>query len=330
MVDEVPVPTPGPGELLVRVAVALTCGTDVKTFRRGHPKIPLPAPLGHEFTGEVAAAGDGVTGFRAGDAVVVVPTAPCGVCRLCRNGRENLCPQAVGRMLLGAFADYVCVPAHIVAVNVFPRPAGMAPVAAAGVEPLACVVHGASRVRLADANSVAILGDGPIALLFLQLARAWGAQRTALAGRHAVRLETARRLGADLVLGPEPDEALRPRILEWTGGEGAALVIECVGQPATWEEAATLAAPGGEVLLFGGCPADTRACFDTYRTHYEEVDLKGAFHYRPAEVRAALRLLQEGAVQMEPLVTHRKPLAELDEALRLTLTRQAIKVAVQP
>src|SRR5690606_626680 len=157
---EAPVPQPGAGELVVRVEAALTCGTDVKTFQRGHPKFPLPSPLGHEFSGVVVAAGAGVRAWREGDAIALVPTAPCGVCRLCRRGRESVCPDAVGRMLLGAFAEYVRVPAHIVAANVFARPAGMAPEVAAALEPLACVVHGADRVALDRAESVVLVGDG--------------------------------------------------------------------------------------------------------------------------------------------------------------------------
>src|SRR5690606_32805725 len=116
-VREVAVPAPGPGELLVRVGGGLTGGADVQAVRRGHPKIPLPTPMGHEFSGVVAAVGRGVDTFREGDAVALVPTAPCGHCRLCRRGRESLCPDAVGRMVFGAFAEYVRLPAHLVARN---------------------------------------------------------------------------------------------------------------------------------------------------------------------------------------------------------------------
>src|SRR5690606_4467973 len=197
---EVPAPEPGPGELVVRVETALTCGTDVKTFQRGHPKFPLPASLGHEFSGVVAAVGAGVRGWREGDPVALVPTAPCGACRLCRRGRESLCPDAVGRMVLGAFAEYVRVPSHIVAVNVFPRPAGMAPEVAAALEPLACGVQGADRVALDRAESVVVVGGGAIALLMRQRAKLRGAGRVLVAGKHAGRLEVARALGADAVV----------------------------------------------------------------------------------------------------------------------------------
>lgn len=348
---EVAVPAPGPGELLVRVDAALTCGTDLKTYQRGHPRIPLPTPMGHEFSGTVAAVGAGVERFREGDAIACVPTAPCGACRLCRRGRENLCPDAVGRMVFGAFAEYVLLPRHIVDRHVFPRPATLAAHEAAALEPLACVVHGADRVALERAGHVVFLGDGPITLLFLQVARLRGAERVIVVGRHEARLAVARELGAETILDPgaavrEAGEGasgsrdgvvreagaavLREAILERIGGVGADVVVECVGRPEVWEAAPALAAPGGEVLLYGGCAAGTRASFDTLRLHYEEVDLKGAFHYRPASVREAYELLADGRVATGPLVTHRRPLGRLEEALGLVLRREAVKVALAP
>lgn len=326
---EVPVPEPGPGELLVRVDAALTCGTDLKTYRRGHPRIPLPAPMGHEFSGTVAAAGKGVDGFREGDAIACVPTAPCLDCRLCRRGRENLCPGAVARIVLGAFAEYVLLPRHLVEVNVFHRPSTLDPEIAAALEPLACVIHGADRTRLERAETVVFLGDGPITLLFLQIARRRGAGRILVVGRHASRLAVAAELGAEALRDPGP-AALREAVLDWTGGDGADVVVECVGTPELWEAAHGLAAVGGEVLLYGGCAAGTRATFDTCRIHYDEVDLKGAFHYGRAAVRRAYELLTSDGIRVEPLITHRLPLPRLDEAIQLALSRTAIKVALRP
>ncbi len=323
---EVPVPDAGPGELLIRVQAALTCGTDLKLYRRGHPKLPLPTAFGHEFAGRVAQAGEGVTQFREGDDVACVPTAPCGCCALCLRGRENLCHDAIGRIVLGAFAEYVLLPGHIVSNSVFVRPPGLTAEVAAVLEPLACVVHGAERVRLGQAARVVLLGDGPIALLFAQLARLQGAGSVLVAGHHDIRLRTATRLGAETL-------RLDPAALDGEASDlmaGADVVIECVGTPQLWEFAQTLAAPGGEVLLYGGCAASTRAQFDTFRLHYEEVDLKGAFHYTRANVRRAFELLSEGRIAAAPLITHQRSLEQLPDALELALRRQAIKVAVRP
>jgi L-iditol 2-dehydrogenase len=330
---DVPVPEPGPGDVLVRVETALTCGTDVKTFIRGHAKLPVPAPFGHEFAGVVAAAGAGVTDFRPGDPVASVPTAPCGECRPCRDGRENLCPDAVGRMVLGGFAEYVLLPRHIVGVHLFHRPPSMGVEGAAALEPLACVVHGADRVGSrrdwTRVRRVAILGDGAIALLFARLAVLRGAGGVLALGRHGPRLAAARLYGAETAhVGS--DEETRQRVEDWTGGAGADLVIECVGTPDAWRLASELAATGGTVLLFGGCAAGTHAAFDTYRVHYREVDLIGSFHYTPAAVREALQLLSGGDVDVAPLVTHRLPLDRIHDAMDLVVERTAIKVAIQP
>jgi len=328
-VREVPVPHPGPGELLLRVECALTCGTDLKTFRRGHPRISLPAPMGHEASGVVAAIGAGVDGFREGDAIACVPTVPCGICRLCQRGRDSLCEHAVGRMNFGAFADYMLLSAHIVAGGTFPRPPGMSADEAAALEPLACVVHGARRLALAHAEHIVILGDGPIALLFLQVARLRGAGRVLLAGHHAARLAVAHELGASSVVDSN-GSALRAAVSDFTNGTFADVVVECAGTADAWSTAATLAGTAGEVMLFAGRPSGETAAFDAYRIHYEETDIKGAFHYGSRDVREALELLARREVQIAPLVTHRRPLTRFEEALQLALERRALKVAVEP
>jgi L-iditol 2-dehydrogenase len=328
-VREVPVPEPGPGELLLRVESALTCGTDLKTFRRGHPRIPLPVRMGHEASGTVAAIGTGVAGFREGDAIACVPTVPCGNCRLCRRGHDSLCAHAVGRMNFGAFAEYLLLPSHVVAGGTFLRPPGMNADEAAALEPLACVVHGARRLSLEHAEHLVILGDGPIALLFLQVARLQGACRILLAGRHAARLAVARELGASRTVDSN-GEALYAAVSEFTSGTLADAVVECAGTEEAWSTAAKLSATGGEVLLFAGRPAGEQATFDAYRIHYEEIDIKGAFHYGSKDVRDALGMLARRDVRIAPLVTHRRPLARFSEALDLALERRALKVAVEP
>lgn len=324
----VPLPEPARGEVVLKVEVALTCGTDIKTFQRGHPKIPLPAPLGHEFAGVVAAVGAGVSRFKEGDAVACTPTASCGECRLCQRGHDSLCTQAVGRIVLGAFADYIAIPAHIVETNMFERPRELSARRAAVLEPLSCVVHGADRVSLDRAERVIIVGDGPIALLFGQVARLRGAAHVMLFGKHAVRLKAAETLGLNAVdIG---DADIRTRAQELTNGVGADVVVECVGRPELWEQAFECVGAAGELLAFGGCATGTRASFDTYRLHYEEVDVKAAFHYGRADVRRAYDLLLDGTIDTDALITHHESLHNLGHALDLVMRRDAIKVAVHP
>ena len=318
-------PEPADGEVVIRLDAALTCGTDLKTYQRGHPKFPTPTPLGHELAGTIVASR--APHLREGDAIACVPTAPCGICRFCLRGRENLCPAAVGRMLLGAFAEYVRIPAHIASVNVFPRPASLSAAESAALEPLSCVVHGASRIRVAEAESIVLVGDGAIALLFVALLCARGARRVLCLGRHDQRLAVARQLGA-LTLDSRDQRQAEEFVYEWTGENGADIVIECVGQPDVWEWGFRLVAPGGELLAFGGCAAGTSATFDTYPLHYDEIDVKAAFHYQRADVQEALQLLSDRTVDVRPLITHERHLVQLQEAFDLALRREAIKVAV--
>jgi len=322
---EVPVPDPGTDGVVLRVEAALTCGTDVKTWRRGHPKIPLPTAFGHEFAGTVAAVGRDVRNLREGDRVACPPTAPCFACARCLRGYTNLCETAIAGMVVGAFGEYVRLPSRVVRTNLFLRPDSMSGIEAAALEPLACVVHGAGRVDLRNAERVLILGDGAIGLLFARLADLRGAGNVVVVGHHANRLDVAGKYGA-AVSTASPD-ALRER---FRGEDGADVVVECVGDPALWTLAHELTRAGGSALLFGGCPAGTVAGFDAFRLHYSEVDARGAFHYSPDDVRTAFDLLAAGRVDVGRLVTHTAPLRDFTTAFGHALDRTAIKVAILP
>lgn len=332
--SEVADPVPGPGELVVRVDVALTCGTDLKTYRRGHPKLPMPTLLGHEYTGVVAAVGAGVTRFRVGDAIVAAPSAPCGACPPCRRGDENLCDRIDGTtMAWGAFAEQIRVPAHVVRRNVFLRPPGLPPREAALLEPLSCVINGVGRLDLTRADTVVVVGAGPIGLLFVGLLARRGVPRVIVAGRHAPRLEAALAFGAtDVIeLGPGAVEpAALSRAVRALAPEGACTVVECVGRPEAWQGAIASARKGGEVLLYGGCAAGTQVPVDAHRLHYDALTLKGAFHFTPADVRASLDLLTRRALPLSRLVTDEVPLEHLQDAFDRLMRGEALKLAIVP
>ncbi|NIR45063.1 MAG: alcohol dehydrogenase catalytic domain-containing protein [Gemmatimonadetes bacterium] len=325
---ESPIPEPADGELVARVSVALTCGTDVKTYRRGHARLKVPGLLGHEFAGVVEHIGPGVRNFTAGDRIVAMPTAPCGDCVYCLRGAENLCLHLFEDMTLGAYGEYVLIPRHIANRNTYRIPDGTPDLQAAFLEPLACTVHGADLVDIGGDRTVLFIGDGPIALLFAQVARLRGAGRVLLAGRHAERLALARQVGVDHVIGGDAGTA--GTVAELTDGLGPDVVVECVGRPDAWEEAVSLVRRGGEVLMFGGCERGSTVALDTERLHYDEITLKGGFHFTPDSVRRAWELMQGGALALEPLVTHRMSLDELPQALELMSRREAVKVAIVP
>lgn len=322
-------PHAGPGELVVKIQAALTCGTDLKTFRRGHPKWPMPMPFGHEFSGDVFEVGPGVTQFQAGQPVLVAPTGPCGSCPHCQRGLGNLCDYTMRTMMLGAFAEYIRVPAHIVAQNVYPKPEGLSYTEGAVLEPLSCVVYGARHLPLDPRDTVVILGAGPIGLLQLMVTRLRGAGTVIMVGRRRLRLAAARQLGADVVLD-EAEEDVLGRVRHLTGGRGADVVIECTGQPQVWEQAVAMARRGGQVMLFGGCAAGSTARIPADRLLTDGLSVKGVFHFTPEAVRESYRLLASRALNVSSLISETLPLSEFDRIFETLGNGEAIKLGVNP
>ena len=330
-IEQVAVPEVGPGEVRVRIAAALTCGTDVKVYRRGyHAKmIRPPAIFGHEFAGVIEAVGPGVTGWKVGQRVVAANSAPCGTCYYCRRHLAELCEDLL--FLNGAYAEAVTVPARIVEKNLLPLPDQVAFEEAALTEPLACVVRGMEEVPVAAGETVVVLGAGPIGLMFVRLCKLAGA-RVLAAGRRIERLRLAERLGADEVYNvAEIDDIVSTLKSRTEGGRGPDKVIEAVGLPHAWETAVAIARKAATVSLFGGCPADTAITLDTHRVHYDELTIKGTFHHTPQTVRAALNLIAEGLVPAREFIQQRAPLSALPAVLASLLNgNSAVKIAIEP
>lgn len=322
-------PRPGPGELLIRIRCALSCGTDLKTFRRGHPLWKLPIAFGHEFSGVVAEAGAGVTAFRAGDEIMAAPTAPCGICFYCQHGQENLCADAVGRMVLGAYADLLLLPAHVVARNTFIKPANLPFEEAALLEPLSCVVHASEMARPEKSETVLIIGAGAFGLLHMLMLKAAGVREVVVVGRGAERLKWADEMGADLVIDARRADAA-DRIAKLNSGFGPDLVIECTGQVEGWRDAVARVRRGGRVVFFGGCPAGTELRVDTRRMHYDNLTLMAPFHFRPRDVQRAYELLAGRALNAGAIVNARMRLDDLAEVFSMLERGAALKCAVIP
>ncbi|MCS6801090.1 MAG: zinc-binding dehydrogenase [Chloroflexota bacterium] len=326
-IQTLPVPRPGPGEVVVEVTTALTCGTELKSYRQGHRLFRPPWPLGHEFVGYVAALGEGVTSVALGERVVAANSAPCDQCEFCRAGRTPLCRKLPDLLLRGAFADYVLLSSPIVRHNFFRAPPGVPDETLAFLEPLACVVHGADEAAVAPGETVAIIGGtGPIGLLFVQLLRHRGAGRVVAVGRKPHRLALAKELGATETLQAAEEDWVR-RLLTEVGRPD--VVIEITGIPALIEQAVAIAQPGGRVVLFGGSPAGATAALDLARVHYDALTVRGVFHHTPRTVRQALQLLTSGAIRVAPLVSDRLPLEETAEAMR-RFDAGELKLAIAP
>ena len=314
----VPVPEPGRGELLIKVEAALTCGTDLKAWQRGHRLIPMPGPFGHEFSGTVAAAGSGVRKFRPGDAVMAVHTAPCLDCDYCKKGFYNLCRNIMDTKVLGAFGQYVLLPRRIVQVNTYHKPKALSFEEAAFLEPLSCVVHGVERLEAGGKGENALIfGAGPIGLLHLVLLKAKGL-RAAVCDPGPARLRLSKKLGADAAFRPEDAK----KAVERFAPLGADYVIECTGRREVWQSAPEYARRGAKIMLFGGLKEGMQVAWPSHRLHYDELTLMTSFHFCPRDVRLAVRLLSERRIDVKPLISGICTLAGAERALgRLALGR---------
>jgi L-iditol 2-dehydrogenase len=308
--DLAPVPL-GPGEVRVRIGAALTCGTDLKVYRRGYHARMLrpPCVFGHEFAGTVSEVHPETPDWAVGDRVVAANSAPCGNCPACRRGQENLCPDLL--FLNGAYAESIVVPARIVRKNLLRLPAHLSFADAALTEPLACVVQGLADLQPQPGESLLVLGSGPIGLMAAALARHAGAQVTVV-GRGPERLLRARQLGATPVVNQAAEGVEAPELV----GTTFDAVFEAVGKPSVWEAAVRWVRPGGRVNLFGGCPAGTTVTFDTTRLHYANLTLLASFHHTPRTIRRALEYLGDGIIRASDFVDGRANLEELPEVFR--------------
>ncbi len=327
-VEEVATPTVPAGGVRIQIEVALTCGTDLKVFKRGYHArmIVPPAVFGHELVGVIAEAHPTAVGWKVGERVVVANSAPCGECVHCRNDQENLCDDLL--FLNGAYAESIAVPARLVQKNLLRLKPGTPFLDAALVEPLACVVQGVEDAQLRSGQSVLIIGNGPIGLMFAALARNLGCSVT-VAGRGEERLETARQLGAKRVI----DVAGQPKLVRAIQSqveEAFDVVIEAVGKPEVWEAAVQLVRKGGTVNFFGGCPSGTTVSLDTALIHYSSLKLLASFHHTPRTIRRALELIEAGVIKADDFVDGECALSELPELFKsMAAGNRAVKTHVR-
>ena len=329
-VETIDKPEVGPGEALVKVKAATTCGTDVKIFQRGYVSgvIQFPTVFGHEWAGDVAEVGEGVSWLRKGMRVRAGNSAPCLRCEMCGKGNYNLCENMM--WLWGAYAEYVKVPARMVMLNMQEIPSHLSYEEAALTEPLACVLHGIEEAQVKLGDTVAIIGAGPIGLLHLLTAKRMGAGRVITSDLVDERLQVALQLGAEEIVNARKEEPVE-KVRQLTEGYGADVVIEAIGLPATWEQALRMVRKGGTVLEFGGCPPGTEISVRTELLHYGEVTLLGTFHATPAHFKKALSLIASGAIRVKPLVTRKMKLDEIRDAFEvLTKSKSDLKIAILP
>jgi len=338
-IEAADVPIARPGEIVVRVAAALTCGTDLKVYRRGYHARMLKPPMlfGHELAGFVAEAGPGVANFNVGDRVVPLNSAPCDLCYFCTRGQQNLCDDLLFNN--GAYAEYLRVPARIVEKNTLLVPEHVRLEHAALTEPLACVVRGLEESGARPGDSMIVIGAGPIGLMFMHAAALAGVEVIAVVKRED-QVEAAKFFGARQVVKVDPagtaaEAIAAARALTWSG-IGADIVIEAVATPATWEWAVGMVRKGGVVNFFGGPPSGTVVALDTNRLHYGDITLKASFHHTPATCRTAFALMAGGGFKCADFITAQAKLEELPVVFHKMTTRSPaagvrdIKTAIFP
>jgi len=311
------VPEPGPGEVLIKVEAATTCGTDLKAYLRGHPQIPMPGVLGHEYSGTVAMAGQGAL-FTEGDPVMGVHSAPCQECHWCLRGQENLCESTMATKVLGSYAEYLLIPERIARLNLFRKPANLPFEVASLLEPLSCVAQAVRVMHPHAGDRVLIIGPGAIGLMFVAALTQLGVHDITIAGRNRERLEVGEALGA------------KPVHLHHVAKTDFDTVIECTGTIEIWEQSIEHVRRGGKVVLFGGCASGTSVSFDTRRLHYDQITLLSPFHFGTEAVRTARQWLLNPKMNLAPLISGVRSLGEAEKTFEDLKAGRGIKYVFQP
>ena len=326
--EETDIPQIGDDEILVKVRAALTCGTDLKTYRRGHPTIIqyVPSTFGHEFASDVVEVGRNVTKFKVGDRVVGANTAPCFQCDNCKSQRYSLCTNL--QYLNGAFSEYVAVPEHILKYNYYMIPDGLRYEYAALLEPLACAVHGFDTLPPRVGDYAVVIGAGPIGLMFMDLLHLAGC-RVISADLSDHRLELSKSFGVEATVNAG-DENYIDQVRKLTDSKGPQIVVEATGFPSAWEAAFEMARPGATVLCFGGTKAGSKVTFDCRKFHYDEITLKGVYHHTPYHVKWALDLLASGQIDGSKYISGYYPLEKAIDALESIGRQEGIKYVILP
>jgi L-iditol 2-dehydrogenase len=329
-VEDLPRPSPGPGEVLLKVASVGVCGSDVHYYvegRIGHQVVTDPIVMGHEFSAWVAGLGAGVKNLAMGELVAVEPGISCGECESCQQGHPNLCPDVrfCGTPPIdGVFREYTVMPAE----NCFVLPEGFGAEEGAVLEPLGIAIHAVDLAHLKPGQTIAILGAGPIGLLTAAVARAAGASEIYMTEPLAYRRQFGLNYAADVMLNPDETDVVA-EITRLTGGRGVDVAFEAAGAPETPNQAASLARPGGK-LVVAGIPADDTMTLTASTARRKGLTIKLVRRMKHTYPRS-IRLVQKDMVDVKSLVTHVFPLERITQAFEMVVAYDdgVIKAAIQ-
>lgn len=310
-IEEVPIPQPGPGEVLVQVKATGLCGSDVDGYLGHHPMMKWPLILGHECSGVVAELGPDVEGWQVGDAVAVEPFFTCKTCPACVQGKYNLCVdlKITGHQVPGSLAEYTVAEACFL----HHKPDNVSFVEAAIAEPTSGSLHAVERCAIRLGDFVVIIGCGTMGVLAMQHALNKGAE-VLISEPSEFKLAVARELGVQHAVDPTQED-LKKRVMELTGSIGADCVIEAVGKPETLTETVRLVKRGGTIMLIGWSGNETDP-FDLTSVTLDELTVLGTLGFCH-DFPVALKLMSQGKVTVAPIITHRLPLERVEEGIRM-------------
>jgi L-iditol 2-dehydrogenase len=329
--EEIPKPAPEPGGLIVKVEACALCGTDLKMYLKGDPRVPAGQTIGHEFVGTISQLGKSVTSFHTGQRVTMATSISCGRCSYCRRGFTNRCDALtpISRTYPGALASYISIPSRAVeGGNVICVPDGIGDLAALA-EPLSCVINAQSLAKIQLGDTVVVRGFGPLGALHAQAARARGATRILAVQRSKERRERARAFAIDAVIDPQEVDPVA-EVLRLTEGMGADVSIVCAPNLEAQQQAFGMVRKGGMVNLFAGLPSgESTIPLDTRLVHYREISVSGGSDSTPHHVELAVRMLNAGWIS-DDTVTHRLPLERFTEGLSLMRESRGLKIVLNP
>ncbi|TKJ43573.1 alcohol dehydrogenase [Candidatus Aerophobetes bacterium Ae_b3b] len=329
-IHEINIPKIKEDEILIRVRVCGICGSDVRSYYKGvEGRYKIPLILGHEVSGQVFKIGGKIDNFAIGNRVAVAPIYGCGKCDFCLSGQENLCKDVMvfGCNLDGAFAEYMKIPAQAIQRGALVKiPDELSDEEAALIEPFSCCLHGVLRANIRPGDTVLVIGAGPIGLAHTKLLRLLGTSYIIASDVVDSRLEVAKKFGADMTINPQREDSLT-KIKELTENKGVDAVIVAVGNPEAITQGLKMVRRGGTVVLFGGCPSNTVVQVDPNLIHYSDIAVVGSIDATIDEFRRTVSLVS--IAEVKPFITHRFPLESIKDAMEMSKSREALKVAIK-
>lgn len=331
--DEIPVPRIDQDEILLKIDACAVCGSDLKAYSAGNPRLHPPIVMGHEFCGTIEKAGEGVPGFTKGDRIVMATSISCGECLYCKKGWTNLCIHLapMGYFYNGGMAGYTVIPARAIKNgHVVKVPPDLKADYAALAEPLSCAVNSVEKCRIGQGDTVLVMGAGPMGILNACAAGYAGAGKIIMTEVNRSRLEQAAAFQVDLLLDAE-EENIQEIIMQETGGYGADTVIVSAPAAAPQEEALSLVRKNGTVCLFASLPSGrSHLNLDSRLIHYNEIRVTGSSDSTAGHVKKAIGMLSDPGFPAGMIATHRLPLQGIFEAFELMKSGEALRVVLDP